>query len=189
MDNYKIVARNSSICYHCQKKYQEGDFCISCLREENEEQLFKESYCESCFETQKEQGKFICFWRRQAKIREVARAEFDRVFALNLFFSLGDTSNLKQQKLRYLLALVLTRRKILKWEKVLLREGQEWLILSRTDKRDKREISFPIPSLEPEEIDPLKNELIKVLTSDGSSEEGDETGGPEEKPEQVKSEE
>lgn len=182
MENYKIVTKNPSLCWHCQQKYQEGDFCIACLREENEEQLSKESYCENCWETQREQGKFICFWKRQAKIREAPKAEFDKIFALNLFYSLEDTSNLKQQKLRYLLALVLTRRKMLKWERVIFREGQEWLILSRIDKKDRREISFPIPPLEPEEIDPLKEELIQVLTTDSSSEEEPKEEPKEEKP-------
>ena len=165
MDSYKIITRTALSCGECEKKFQGGEDHYSALRENEEEKILARlPFCLECWDKQNLED-FICYWKTRRKMEQPGSGpSFDREMALSLFTSLEGTTEEDLQKLRYLLGLVLIRKKIFRLKDISFKQRKEYFVLSYMGKGKGKDILLLAPKLAEEEIEPLKKKLLQALT-------------------------
>ena len=147
-------------CSGCEHAFAEEDEVFSGLCDEKTA-FVRRDYCEACW-GRMDCAEFYSNWRtRMPKKDETPKRFVDDDVLLNFFYRLeGEEEELKVN-FRYVLALLLIRKKLLKF-KSLRREGeQEWLILF--DRREDRNHEVLNPDLAAEQLTSVTEECGKLL--------------------------
>lgn len=102
------------------------------------------------------------FWLGQVPSgSEPRRLHIDEEMLLDCFHRLEGQTEPARLNFRYVVTLLLMRRKRLKFEDVRVRDGQEWLIVYSS--RDKKKYEVCNPRLTEDEIAAVQDEVFKVL--------------------------
>ena len=154
------VARTKRACV-CGRELADNEEYVAALYEQGEE-FVRKDYCAPCWEKAKDEAGVFSFWKTVVPPKEQKRRLFaDDEVLLDFFFRLENAEEEQRRHFFYLLGLILMRKKLLKFEDIERRDGQEFLCL-RVPRED-RVVRVPNPSLTDEQIDALKGQLSEIL--------------------------
>jgi hypothetical protein len=162
MADWKI-ARRRDRCSRCETVFEEGAKHVSTLRFQGD-QLAREDLCPACFEG-RDPGQDIFFWytRERGDRRTLA---LDLPTLEQLFLRLEGNGEPRIEELRYVIALLLMRKRRLKLVRV-VRDPREMMLLRRPRRDEAWRV--PVCDFDPARMDALKADLIAIF--DGSPEE------------------
>lgn len=137
MSDWK-VHRSKCACTTCEQEIEQGKVFWSRLVEntvEGEEALKRQDFCEAHWPAE---GKSFCFWQTTRSIEENKGPRMlDQDTLLTIFQELPESEEPRKVNFRYLLALILMRKKILKEYK------KDATVLKLTDTVQEWEVGIP----------------------------------------------
>ena len=162
------IRKTAAECSVCKAPFGEGVEVCSALFDRTTE-FERRDYCLACWQAAGRDEVFS-FWRTRVPCRdEPRRPVVDKDVVLNFFDRLEGAEEALKRNFRYVLALLLMRKKVLKFTDVERGEGGEVLVLY--DKERDRECRVPNPQLTDEEIQSVTEEVGKLLNIEVSDEE------------------
>lgn len=150
-------------CAACKRPFGAGEEHFSILVV-GADALGREDRCVACFEAAEETPGIFWRTRRQAAGRRLT-VDFESIE--RLFLALEGRSEERLEELRYLLALLLVRKKRLKLVRVLRREQGEFLALRRP-RRGGEELEARVFDLTPERARELRDDLERIVEGAGA---------------------
>jgi len=154
------ISNLSRVCSACAKAFAEEEDLFSGIRDEKTA-FVRSDFCRTCWEKQ-DRAAFYSYWRTRAPKKDEPPKRFvDEDVILNFFYRLeGETDDLKIH-FRYVLGLLLLRKKLLKFKDV-RRDGEDdWLVLY--DRREDRSHEVLDPKLTGDQIADVTEECGKIL--------------------------
>jgi hypothetical protein len=175
MTDWKFTKRGEQ-CAQCSRPFAEGEVHVSALAVEGET-IARLDACLACWKRRDAQNDL--FWWRTHHSANKPRGLALNLEALEaLFFSLGARSETNLRELRYVLCLILMRKRRLKIDRVGRSERGEVLVVSRPRRQEAHEVD--VYDFSPEKIDELRGRLQDVFEqSDVSVPEGETSGAVE----------
>ena len=158
------IRRREERCERCERAFLEGESIFSLLFVEDG-RLRREDACPACFEGRTGGGELV-FWRtrhRQGRTRALT-VDFEAIE--ELFLALASREEERLLELRYLLALLLLRKKRLKLTGMRRNEGKSAMVLARP--RREEELLVAVFELAPERIEALREELGRIFDGEGT---------------------
>ena len=157
MADWKIHTKEER-CAECERIFEEGEAMFSVLRFSGEG-LFREDHCDACFRARREADgtEDLIWWRtrRRAEVRRGLAVDFEAV--QGLFTALEGREEEPLQELRYLLCLLLMRKRRLKLVRVRRSAAGEAMLVRRP--RTKQELEVFVFDLTPERAGALREQL------------------------------
>lgn len=160
------IHRREACCSGCEAPFQEGAPFFSLLFLEGD-RLRREDRCPGCFElpTSAEASPDLVYWRARHHSDPRARFAVDFEAIEELFLSLEGRREEGLAELRYLLALLLLRKKRLKLAGVRRNAAGETLCVRRPRRQEEFEVQ--VFELDSERAQVLKAELARVFEGAG----------------------
>ena len=154
-------------CARCSRGFEEGEALFSILLLEPES-LGREDRCLSCFENDDALPQDVVFWRTRRKPDKKRGLAVDFDAVERLFLALEGREEERLGELRFLLSLLLMRKKRVKLVRVKRAEGPlgERMILRRPRREEALEV--PVFDLTPERTAELRAELEKIFEGAGA---------------------
>ena len=166
MSDWKI-RRLRGECAKCERAFEtDGERLLTQVRFVDEE-LVREDFHPECWE---EPSDAIYWWATRREVQGKKTLALDFELIERLFFQLEERSEDKIRELRYLLCLMLMRKRRLKLVKVQRGPEGEAMLVRRP--RRKEECRVFVYDFDPERLDVLRGELATLL--DGDFEQEDE---------------
>ncbi len=154
------INKSSNGCIICNKEFSEEEEYYSSLYSENDF-FIRKDFCTSCWDEGRE-GSFFSFWKTKVPKKDKPSQKLvDTDVLLDMFMRLDGDTGINQKNLRFVLALYLIRKKVMKL-KSLTRENSEEFIIVYCSKVD-REFHVFNPNLKEEEIEAITTELSQLL--------------------------
>ena len=157
MADWKIHTKEER-CAECERVFEEGEAMFSVLRFSGEG-LFREDHCDACFRARREEdgAEDLIWWRtrRRAEVRRGLAVDFEAV--QGLFIALEGREEEPLQELRYLLCLLLMRKRRLKLVRVRRSAAGEAMLVRRP--RTRKELEVFVFDLTPERAGALREQL------------------------------
>ena len=173
MSDWKI-RRLRGECAKCERPFEtDGERILTQVRLDGDD-LIREDHHPECWE---EPVDAIFWWATRFAVKAKSTLALDFELIEKLFFQLEDRSEEKIRELRYLLCLMLMRKRRLKLVKVQRgKEGEAMLVRQPRRKQEWRVFVF---DFEPERIEVLRGELSSLLDGDLGDGEEDAPSGAE----------
>lgn len=151
-------------CAECGTKFSEGDFYHSVLNE-SDEGFARVEFCSECF-CKIEKGEAFGFWRSkksdEAKnAKTVKKRSVDPEVLLNIFYRLEGVEEPSKQGFRYIVALMLTRKRLLAFEDVDIVDNRSYLLFKDRAKQCVHRVIDP--SMSEEEISKVTEEVVALF--------------------------
>ena len=178
MADWKLSKRRE-VCGRCERPFGEDEPLFSCLLVRDGD-LGREDLCRGCFDAGAEGREDLIFWRGRYRVGKKAFAvDFEALEAL--FLALEEREDQALRELRYLLALLLMRKKRLKLLRTARRDGEEAMVLRRP--RRTEELLVFVYDLSPDRAEELRGKLRSIFEGAaleellaGPAEGGDDSG-------------
>jgi hypothetical protein len=182
MSEWKIHRRESG-CGACAKVFEEGEALFSVLHL-SEEALRREDLCTGCFQDPGEAAPAgSLFWRTHHRTDPRARFAVDFEALSELFLALDARREERLLELRYVVALLLLRKKRLKLVGVRRRPDGEVLNVRRP--RHQEEFEVRVYDLDGERAQAIQADLARVFEGAGLETLSTEPAASEEVPEDL----
>ncbi len=164
MSDYQI-APHSGVCAISHKQMEEGEEFYAVLFE-TADGLERREYSLAAW-TEPPEG-YFCFWRARVPHKEQKKRLFvDDEVIINLFLRLEDSTEEIKLHFRFVLALILMRKRILKYEETVVDDGAEfWAMRLVKEKTSYRVLN---PRLTDEQTTRVSQELGAILHGDLSA--------------------
>jgi len=161
------IAKAAGRCTACGKQLEPGESFTATLRETPDE-LVREDYCLSCWETHSRQSSPDVFgvWRSQMpQPNRKKRLFVDDELLINLFERLEGADAASKINLRFVLALVLMRKKLLIYDgtESTTQDRDVWKVHVRGDRTTYRLID---PHMDEEKIAEVSAQLDQILEAE-----------------------
>ncbi len=154
------IAKSQRRCV-CGREFEENETYFAALYEEGGD-FVRRDYCLECWPGARERGGFFSFWKTTAAPKDQRRKLFaDDQVLLDFFLRLENAQEEQHRHFFYILALILMRKKVLKFEDIERQEGRESLVL-RYPPED-RTFRVEDPRLGEDQIEALKDQLSEIL--------------------------
>ena len=166
MSDWKIRRRHGE-CSRCQSAFEDGTRHASILRIDDEESLVREDLCPTCWEGE-DQAEMLFWWftHHQEDNKKTLRLDLESLE--RLFMELEGREQEKIRELRYLVCLLLMRKRKLKLIRVERKKQGEKLILRRP--RRTEELSVWVADFSPERMEEMRTSLQEALEGAGAAE-------------------
>lgn len=154
------INKSSNGCTICNKEFLEEEEYYSSLYSENDV-FVRKDFCTACWGRGKEGG-FFSFWKTKAPKKDKSVQRFvNTEVLLDIFMKLNGDIGPHQKNLRFVLALYLIRKKILKLKSLIRQNGEEYIAVHcpRLD----QEFHIFNPNLKEEEIGAITSEMGELL--------------------------
>ncbi|MCQ4573724.1 MAG: hypothetical protein NOU37_00525 [Candidatus Brocadiales bacterium] len=158
------IVKNTGECGKCRKTLQEEEVIYSCLLLETNA-FSRTDFCENCWENTSD-APFFSFWKTNVPQKNIPRQKLiDNAAMLNLFLRLGENEKYHDEpwakNMRYVLALFLMRKKLLKLEKQGSDDLGEFMELYSVE--EDKLFKMHTPKLSEEEVMRLNDEIMKLF--------------------------
>ncbi len=152
------IEKGRKACSKCETAFASEEVYMSALFEGGEA-FERRNFCANCWAAGIEN--VFSYWRTQIARKEEKRD--DRQTLTDLFDNMMSATELEgpRHKLAFLISMSLVRKRLLRLEPSIWRDGREHLVLLRT--ADQRQFTLPHPEITEEELQPLHEELCKLL--------------------------
>jgi hypothetical protein len=163
LDREYRIGASARKCQACERVFCVGDEYFSAVAETKEDDLFeRRDLCPACW---KPEAAYFSFWKTRVSVPEQAQTHGPRIDMgrlLQLFEHLAESPDEKAQRFRYVLALVLMRKRRMRiLESKRLPGGGEKLTLREVGTGRTHEIACP--SISEEEIRSVADRLREIL--------------------------
>ena len=158
------VTRRTDACSRCEREFEEEEVFFSVLLI-SEEEVRREDACGACFTRDAErpeesQREHLIFWRSRRRLGKKAFAvDFEALEGL--FLALEGRSEAELREVRYLLSLLLMRKKRVKLVQTVRREDGEAMVLRRP--RRTEELLVYVYDLTPDRTAHLRDKLQAIF--------------------------
>ncbi len=158
MADYEI-SRPAGVCSVSGRTFEPGESFYSEVRE-TPKGFERRDISESCWEGPSEEA--VCHFKAQLPKKDTPQRTFvDDSILLDLFRRLAETDDEHKLRFRFVLSLILMRKRLLKYSSTVREDGKEfWVMRLMRDKRDHRVFH---PSMNDQEIEALTKELGAIL--------------------------
>ncbi len=153
------IEKSQEVCGGCEKQLEEGCEYVASLIEDGES-FARRDYCIECWGEGREA---FGFWRTRVPMKEEKKKTFvDNEMLMSLFLRLADSQEDLRRKFRFVLALILMRKRLVKFEKTIHRDGDEFWQLSCKATDEMQEVWDP--KLDERQIQEVSGELSSILS-------------------------
>lgn len=154
------INKSALECSACKAVFEGGQGLHSALYDEVEG-FIRRDYCDACWESADKSAVFS-FWRtRVPKKGEKVRQFVDDDTLMNFLTRLAGEADRAKRNFRYVLALLLMRKKLLKFRESVMGDGGEELVL--VEPKTAVEHHVFNPQLTDEELAQVRDEIGQVL--------------------------
>ncbi|MFC1588149.1 hypothetical protein ACFL54_07560 [Planctomycetota bacterium] len=160
------IQKPGNFCFASGRELKEGEVFYACLYDEatgNGASLGRRDYSLEHWPGAQDKGLFS-YWKSKVPLKKDKKNVIDTVLLENLFMRLLEEQDSKKRAFCFLIALMLMRKKVLKFEDSFQQGEEKFLVLRHVP--EKRNITIHDPKLSPEEIDQVREELSALLQSD-----------------------
>ncbi|MGR3220301.1 MAG: hypothetical protein ACUZ8H_10870 [Candidatus Anammoxibacter sp.] len=159
------INKNSKQCLSCDKGFQDNDEFFSALYADSDE-FSRKDFCLDCWD-KCDKLSIFSFWKfKIVRSTEPKKPAIDSNYILDLFLKLEpETDDKSKINLRYVLALFLMRKKLLKLKPSKKQEDKETLVFHFP--KEDRDIRFFDPKLTSDEIIKISDEVKTLLDNPG----------------------
>ena len=175
MDQWE-VAKTIGVCAGCDQALTPNqDYCAALLEcvqqiapdseslEDKSSGFERRDFCENCWQSLKPE--VFCFWKtRLPAPAEKKKLLVDDAVLLDIFERLAGTDERVKINFRFVLALILMRKRILKYQQTDYRDGQEFWIMGQVREQTKHEVLNP--RLDDAQIQEVSEQLSTILRSE-----------------------
>ena len=152
------VARSGLACAQCGSEFREGRTYFSALTEQGAD-FVRRDFCPPCWQ-QAKGGSFFSFWETR-RLPAQRRPRIDTEVVLDFLRKLQEDEQPERKQMRFVLALYLVRRRVLKLAGV-RREGDRHLLEFRRPRRQET-LTVEDPHLSEEQIGTLTARLKELF--------------------------
>ncbi|NOZ21565.1 MAG: hypothetical protein GXP25_10810 [Planctomycetes bacterium] len=153
------IKRGELKCSKCSRDFEQEEEYFSALYDEDR-QFIRRDYCLQCWNG-RENDPVFSFWKTRVPVREQERKIVDDEVVMNFFQRLQGETDPMKINFRYVLALLLMRKKILKLEDIRYDDKGEALVLKQ--KGEEGEIAVYNPQLTEEQIGQVTEQVGQIL--------------------------
>ena len=156
------VARPNGTCKQCQQPLDAAQEFIATLLEQGEH-FERADYCQKCWDHT--QPAVFSYWRTRLPEKEEKQKTFvDNDVLMNLFLRLESSSDVAKLNFRFVLALILMQKRILKYEQTENEGEQEYWIVRTSGQQQTHKVANP--RLDEQQIEQVTAELGSILSTD-----------------------
>lgn len=159
------VARSTGQCAATHRPLAEGESYYAVLVQGPDESVERKDYSLDAWTGPPPES--ICCWRGRVPFRDKKRhtpSAVDHELLTHLFLRLEDQESEPAQQFRFVLALLLMRKKILKYEQIVRDDDREYWQMRLVSEQSIHQVLNP--RLSNEQIDRLGAQLLGVLTGE-----------------------
>jgi len=156
---YRIGASDRK-CSACGKEIPEGAVLYSAVFETGET-FERRDYCEGCWSAPPDAC--YSFWRTRIEDKKPEKKRIDAEIVLGFFDELEKKNSPAELNFRYVIALLLMRKRVLRFADVERSDAGEFLVLRRP--REGRLYRVGVRNLSEEEIRSLTDEVARLLAA------------------------
>ncbi|MFP4052971.1 MAG: hypothetical protein ACLFV7_03805 [Phycisphaerae bacterium] len=163
------ISRATGFCHACERKFEPGDGFTATVRQ-NEDDFLREDYCHECYaaldDARRNDPGVWGVWRtRVPQPKEKKKVFVDDEVLMNFFHRLAEDEDEAKIGFRFVLTLVLMRKKILSYEGMNTdKQGRDlWKMRIRGEQRIHNVID---PHLDEETIAEVTGQLGAILEGD-----------------------
>ena len=158
------ISRSQRRCSKCEKEFAEEEEYFSALFDAGAT-FERKDFCPACW-TDTTKPAFFSFWKTEIPKPEQQKKLFvDDSVIFDFFRKLADDeAEPAKRNFRYILALMLMRKKVLKFKDVAREHDKEYIVLRRS--RTQEEHRVLNPQLTEAEMEQVKLELTKILETE-----------------------
>ncbi|MGC9453350.1 MAG: hypothetical protein ACP5HU_00655 [Phycisphaerae bacterium] len=163
--DYENISRPTGVCSLCRRCFEPGNEYVATVREQDE-QFERRDYCPSCYDGADEDESVVAVWRARAPEPKQKRKLFvDDDVLMNFFRRLDGDESDSRVNFRFVLALVLMRKKLLVYEgSEKLDDGREvWTMRYKGADETCRVLD---PHMDEEKIAEVSEQLNQILETD-----------------------
>lgn len=160
------ISKSTRRCSQCNKEFAESEIYFSILLDEPAG-LVRQDFCSVCWTASSQpRANQLSFWKTEVPRADAPKKMFvDDAVIFDFFKRLeGEEEDAAKRNFRYILALMLMRKKLLKFKDVKRADGKEYIILRRS--RTEEEHRVLNPSLTDEETEQVRIELSRILETE-----------------------
>lgn len=152
-------------CYGNGRKIEYGEEYFGALVE-TEEGLQRRDFCADCWESEK--PKVFCHWKtRLPEPGQKKQLFVDDQMLMAFFERLGNETDPEKVNFRFVLTLVLMRKKLLKYDESRTDDGKEiWRLRIPGDRSAENKVEVINPHLNEEQIEQLSSQIGEILHTD-----------------------
>ncbi len=169
------VARSSGRCRRCDGELNEGQEYVGVLVEA-EGGFEREDYCLTCWDEQP--AEHFCFWKTRVPVKEEKkdrRLLVDDAVLINFFERLDKQTDPIKVRFRFVLALILMRKKLLRYEQTVKSEGTERWQMRLTSTNALHQVENP--KMDDEQIAEVSRQLGVILRGETPDDDTDPPDG------------
>lgn len=163
------VAKTLGVCAGCGEALRpKQEYCAALLEQAGDsgpspDGFERRDYCEKCWEQLK--PAVFCFWKsRLPEPAEKKKLLVDDAVLLDIFERLAGTDERVKINFRFVLALILMRKRILKYQQTEYCDGQELWIMGQVREQTKHQVLNP--RLDDAQIEEVSEQLSSILRSE-----------------------
>jgi hypothetical protein len=155
------IDTHKNVCQSCSREFGEGDSVISNIID-NEGVFIRSDYCDECWNSNTPSESFY-FWKSVYAPKKKKKVFVDDEVLMDFFSRLEEEDSEGKQNFRYLLSLILMRKKLLEFADVCKEGNTEYLILRNKNEREFRVLN---PHLKKEALEEVKNQMMDIMHQD-----------------------
>ncbi|MCG3136985.1 MAG: hypothetical protein HJJLKODD_00826 [Phycisphaerae bacterium] len=141
------------------RELAEGEVYYAVLFEEGESLVRREYAAEGWLGPPE---RYFCYWKALVPVKAAKKKVWvDNEVLMNLFVRLAESAEEVKQHFRFVLGLMLMRKRLLKYEETQMEEGQEWWIMRSSGEETLHRVWNP--RLAEEQIVMVSEELSMIL--------------------------
>ena len=157
------VVKRTGSCSLCQKGFLEQELYNATLVEAAEG-FERRDFCQTCW-TEDLRKEAFSFWHARVPKKEEKKKLFvDDTVLVEFFRRLIEGGDETKGGFCFVLALILMRKRVLKYVSTLQQDGQEFWMMKMSG--EEKEYKVPNPHLDDQQIDKIRSELTSVLAGD-----------------------
>ncbi len=158
-----VVKRNGQ-CSKCEKSFEEHQEYYACLKE-TQEGFERYEYCPDCWDDKFREESFS-FWKARVPGREEKKKLLvDNEILIEFFKRLTESDDESKQGFIFVLALILMRKRILKYLNTKTTDDGKEIWIMKLSKEDK-EYHIVNPHLDDQQIEQIREGLGNILAGD-----------------------
>lgn len=154
------LGRRQAACVDCEREFADGDVLYSTLGFQ-EDRIERHDRCPDCWSAHEEQPAEGLWWRSRRQVTKKAGLAVDLEGLEQVFHALAERTEERLLEMRYLIALLLMRKRKLILGRAFVRSGSELLALRRP--RRKEELLVQVFEFSPERMEELRGDLVRLF--------------------------
>jgi hypothetical protein len=156
--------RRHPSCVDCEREFVDGEAHFSLLEISAEADLARVDVCEACWGRRSPEEGSI-WWRARRREAKKQGLAIDMEALEAIFHQLADKTEERHRELRYVLCLLLMRKRRLLMNRAVRRSGGEFLLVRRPRRKD--EIAVEVFDLAADRLDEIRSSLQRLFEGEG----------------------